>query len=305
MNKILSPITLSDDVTLIRKINVKDIIKLYKSFEINVSENFNSLTEVSIFQCNQTGYKFYYPFNMGGGNLFYQHFQNFDWYYMPWKWEHEIAKSYIRSGMNLLEVGCANGAFLKRINEMYSLNNSIGLELNESTQIQNESWQIINANVEEYSINHQNEFDIVCSFQVLEHIAEIKSFIDGNIKCLKPGGKLIISVPNNNSFLQSLEAPLNMPPHHMGLWTEDSLKALTDFFPLKVLNVHLETLNEYHVDNYLSSIRYNSSNEIYNFMVRKFDRLTGKYKRLKLKINDNKDSIIGHTILIVYEKLKA
>lgn len=44
---------------------------------IDVSDFFNSIKKVSIYKCLDTGYRFYYPFNISGDNIFYQKLKNF------------------------------------------------------------------------------------------------------------------------------------------------------------------------------------------------------------------------------------
>jgi 2-polyprenyl-3-methyl-5-hydroxy-6-metoxy-1,4-benzoquinol methylase len=172
-----------------------------------------------------SSYRFYHPYDMwlGIANL-YEQLQKYDWYYMPWKWEHETTLMYIENGQSVLEVGCGNGSFLKKINEIFDLNESIGLELNRKQLICSDNYNIVNKYVQEYQIENQSKYDIVCSYQVLEHISDVFGFIDAKLNCLKIGGKLIISVPNNDSFIQYLNSALNMPPHHMGLWNKKSIQ---------------------------------------------------------------------------------
>lgn len=302
MKEIHSPLTLTNNITFVRKIKTKEIIALYKKYELDVSKYFDKQKEISVYECNVTGYRFYYPNNIAGDSAFYQHFQNFNWYYMPWKWEHEITTLYLKNEMNVLEVGCAHGAFLEQINTRFNLQSSIGLELNESAPIINEKWQIINKYVQEYAKDHSEQFDIVCSYQVLEHIANVHSFIEASLACLKQGGKLIISVPNNDSFLKNNQSALNMPPHHMGLWTKESLLSLTNIFPLEIVDIHLEELREYHVEGYIWSEKYSKGNILINKIKRKFDKWIGNYDKEKTKIMDKRNSLIGQTILAVYEK---
>ena len=142
---------------------------------------------------------------------------------MPWKWEHEITKSYLRDGQSLLEVGCVHGAFLKAINEQVKLETSIGLELNQTTPKDEKTFKIINENIQAFQKNNYETFDVVCSFQVLEHISEVRLFLDAKVNCLKKGGRLIISVPNNESLLLRGDPVLNKPPHHVGRWCSASL----------------------------------------------------------------------------------
>lgn len=302
MKEIISPLTLTNKVSFLQKIKTKDIINKYRKYQLDVSKYFIDVKEVSIYQCDKTGYKFYYPCSLAGDSAFYQHFQNFDWYYMPWKWEHEITTSYLKDGMNILEVGCAHGAFLEKINKLFDLGTCVGLELNESSTIKKEKFEIVNKYVQDYAKIHSDQFDLVCSYQVLEHIAEVQSFIEANVACLRKGGKLIISVPNNDSYIKNLDSALNMPPHHMGLWTKSSLSALTQIFPLTILEIHFEKLKEYHIDGYIWSERYSSGNRLVNKIKRKFDVITGNYSIIQTEVLEKCESIMGHTILVVFEK---
>ncbi|WP_299062898.1 class I SAM-dependent methyltransferase [uncultured Polaribacter sp.] len=302
--EILSPLNKSKNVTFISSISVKQIIRDYKKFSIDVTGYFRGLNKIKIYQCNETGYRFYYPFNLAGDSKFYEHFQEFDWYYMPWKWEHEITQKYVSDGINVLEVGCAQGAFIKKINTLFNLNKTVGLELNESAVSKSKKWEILNQTVQSFSKKNKDEFDLVCSYQVLEHIAEVKSFLQAKIDCLKVGGKLIISVPNNNSFIKNADNCLNNPPHHMGLWEEKSLKSLEKLYPLKVVDVHFEGLQEYHLDHYVSAVYYSK----YPFMllrkiVRKINKIFGFHQAFIKKVNSKKDDLIGQTILVVYQKI--
>lgn len=303
MSEIHSPLTKNTNVSFERNIKSKDIIKKYKQYQIDVSNYFKGLSQISIYKCNDTGYRFYYPLNLAGDSAFYQHFQNFDWYYMPWKWEHEATTQYLKDGLNVLEVGCAHGAFLNKISELYDLNETIGLELNESSPVENSKWKIVNQYVQEFQINNKDRFDIVCSYQVLEHISDVNSFIEANVACLKQGGKLIISVPNNDSHIKLVDAPLNLPPHHMGLWTKKSLEALSTIFPLKLIDMHFEKLMDYHLEGYIAAHHYSAGNILLNKTRRKIDKLSGKYQKLRNKIITEQDTIIGHTIMAVFEKI--
>jgi hypothetical protein len=49
---------------------------------------------------------------------------------------------------------------------------------------------------------------------------------------------------------------LNMPPHHMGKWTANSLKKLTHFFDLELVKINYEPLAEYHYNYFLSILNY-------------------------------------------------
>jgi 2-polyprenyl-3-methyl-5-hydroxy-6-metoxy-1,4-benzoquinol methylase len=298
-----SPLYNGGQAKLIREISVNKIIRKYQPFGFNPSYLLNKIKSVAVYECLNTSYKFYYPFYISGDSKFYEYFQNFEWYYMPWKWEHEVTKEYLKDGQSILEIGCAHGAFLKKINELYDLKESVGLELNETTPEDSSKWKIVNQFVQDYQNENKERFDIVCSYQVLEHIAEVHSFIKAKIECLKPGGTLIISVPNNESFIKNMDPALNMPPHHMGLWDTKSLKSLENIFPVKLIKFHYEEIQDYHISSYIFTNHYSKYTKIIGIIIRKWHKISGRYNNLEKKVIEKKNTIIGHTILATYKKL--
>jgi 2-polyprenyl-3-methyl-5-hydroxy-6-metoxy-1,4-benzoquinol methylase len=250
---IISPVTKKSNVKLISKISSEIIIKKYlEAFKIDVSYLFKGIEEVFLLLCKDSGYKFFYPCNISGDGKFYEQLQEFDWYYMPWKWEHEQAFKLIKPKDQLLEVGCGSAGFLKEVNNRIKNISLTGLELNKSAIESGRKYgiNILSELIQEHAQSYYEKYDIVCSFQVLEHISDIHSFMEAQIKALKKGGKLIVSVPNNDGFLSDSENTLNMPPHHMGLWGESSLRKMGEYFGLKHLSTHFEPLQEYHRSYY-------------------------------------------------------
>lgn len=104
--------------------------------------------------------------------------------------------------------------------------------------------RVKNQLIEPFAEENNDKYDVVCSFQVLEHIYDIKNFIDGCCKALKKGGKLIFAVPNNNPYYLKYDKlnTLNLPPHHAGLWNKESFLRLVNFFPLDAAEVFVEPL---------------------------------------------------------------
>jgi len=304
MNNIVSPFDSKSSAFFIRNISVKHIVNLYKkSYGLDVSEYFNQLKNIGIYQCELTTFRFYYPHNLSGDSKFYEFFQKFDWYYNPWKWEHSISLQYVKNGDRLLEVGCGKGAFLDKISSVYQLDEAIGLELNESTTTVNNKWKIENDLIQNYQNHNSNKYDMVCSYQVLEHISDPYSFIFSMVNCLKKGGKLIIAVPNNDTFIKNNDSVLNLPPHHMGLWDNISLSALEKIFPIKINKIHFEPLQEYHINYYLDAVVYKKYGKIFGKILKKLDKIFGGYKRKYNQLKINAKNIDGHTILTVFEKL--
>jgi len=299
---IQSPLIKNGATRFIRSHSVEYLIKRYeKELHIDISPFFKDYVEIKIYECVKSNYRFYYPLDIYGDGRFYQQLQEYDWYYMPWKWEHENTLTLLSGNENILEVGSGGLGFIEQLHKKGF--NITGLELNEDSikLAKAKKLNILQQYVQDHAKTNANTYDVCCSYQVLEHIADVHSFIEAQIHCLKSGGRLIVSVPNNNTFLRyGGGGILNFPPHHMGLWGSKSLKNLTRIFDLKIEKVFYEPLQEYHLDWYFDTILQHKikSNRWLFYIYRKL-----KLKNiLKCSIKLFRKHIKGHTIMIVYRK---
>lgn len=297
--KVVSPLNELGNVKLISKLKLDILKKRYlDSLSIDISNYFGSNKLLETYECLDTGYQFYIPQDISGDGKFYEHLQKFDWYYMPWKWEHAVTTKYLTNNYNLLEVGCAKGDFLASIST--KVLNTTGLEFNiiAAQNGQQKGINILVESIEVHAIKNPSKYDIVCSFQVLEHIAQVRPFLQAQIDCLKSGGKLIVSVPNNDSFIRlDIEGCLNFPPHHMGRWNKKSLKNIANIFNLQLDKIYFEPLQTYHIGWYynlhLNRIKNKSIKILYNYTLGKIT---------KALLNVLRSRIIGHSIMAVYIK---
>jgi 2-polyprenyl-3-methyl-5-hydroxy-6-metoxy-1,4-benzoquinol methylase len=239
---ILSPLTLRQNTTKVLHIKTEEIVRLYKKdYNIDVGSYFENLDFIEIYKCSETGLMFYYPSVVGDGN-FYEQLHHLGWYYPSWKWEHHCVSSYIQPNTSVLEIGCGDGHFLSRVKVEKSIS-ATGIEINKKAIINAEKKgvHIINETVENYSKTTTEKFDVVCCFQVLEHIPNTYEFIESCISLLRPNGILAFAVPNNNPYLYGYDVfhTLNLPPHHQSLWNKQAFSQLSMIFP-KIQLVHLE-----------------------------------------------------------------
>src|SRR5262249_3260556 len=69
-------------------------------------------------------------------------------------------------------------------------------------------------------------FDVICAWDVLEHIHDVTSFMATLHKRLNPGGCVFLSTPNYGShwMWRDIEAdPRSRPPVHLTFWSPASL----------------------------------------------------------------------------------
>ena len=275
---ILSPITSNKSVIVERHLNHSFIIKDYNlKYGVDVSRLFKECKEgLLLCRCLDTDYRFYLPFSVAGDGRFYDEVLNKSPYYPKWKKEYQFALDIVRDfdGMvKVLDVGCGNGTFLEGVTDENV--EVMGLEFNDTAidTCLKMGFEVEKKTIQSFAIDNRAKYDVVCAFQVLEHVPEVKSFLDACIKCLKPGGKLIISVPNNNPYYAgyNVYATANLPPHHMGLWSIKSLKNLEKYFPI--------VLKDYDYDltiPLLNSVFYRGQYYVNNWFPHSKNKLSGK-----------------------------
>lgn len=306
MNKrILSPLTNSSNITLEEIIPTDFLIKRYKEcLNVDTSNYFQGLKKIRLYRCKDTNYRFYYPFNINGDGEFYEKLEKFPWYYMPWKWEHQIVMNSINSKDNVLEIGCGPGGFLKKVEQKGA--RGVGLEFNKSAVEvgKKKKLNILNEPIQEHAKKFQ-DYSFVCSFQVLEHIATPREFIQASIDALRPGGKLVLSVPNADSliFKNNPDMITNMPPHHMGLWDINSLLKLQKIFDITIDSIYFEPLQKYHIQYLVNFLKERLKNKLLykNYFLKSILLKLGMPFVQFCGIQSAK-YINGHTVIVIYIK---
>jgi SAM-dependent methyltransferase len=249
-----SPLTGTSNVSIVETLDPTDLIDRWEAaFDIDISSDLAGLQEIRRYRCNDSYLEFYTPPEAAGGGGLYEALQQFDWYYMPNKWEHQIAAQDIREGDSVLEVGCGDGAFVEWISDEKPVD-AKGIELNEDAaeSAQSMGRKVTNEDLFDLAQDHQGSYDVVCSFQVLEHIYDVKAFIEASLQLLQPEGRLLFGVPNCGGFIQHANNDLlNQPPHHMTRWSPQAVRFLPQILPVTVKHIEFEPLAKYHVDWYV------------------------------------------------------
>jgi SAM-dependent methyltransferase len=299
---IKSPVTGSSNTSVICDLDVPRIIAMYKKdFGLDTERFFTGLENIQVVECRDTKYRFYYPFNIFGDDEFYQFLQKFDMYYPKDKWEHKKTLSLIEENKAVLEIGSGAGFFMQKLLDKKCTRLS-GLELNSKAVADSRAKGLdtVNETIEGFAQKNAGLFDVVCALQVLEHITDVRPFINASLKALKPGGKLIFCVPNNNPYFyrHDIYHTLNLPPHHSGLWNKASFSNLPEFFPMRLKKVHIETFTDYK-EWYRAQVNY--LREKNSFLAPVLSLLPDRWCKFVLK--PIRYLIEGRNILVEYIKL--
>jgi 2-polyprenyl-3-methyl-5-hydroxy-6-metoxy-1,4-benzoquinol methylase len=300
---IISPLTKKSNIKLRREITTDFIIGQWRPNDINVERFFSDLDRIFLYECLDTGYKFFYPFNLGGDNQFYKDLQKFPWYYFDWKWEYDMALKQVNPGDKVLEIGCGQGDFIAKLQKDGAT--CMGLEFNDAAlaMCEKKGLDVKNETIQKHAINNHEKYNVVCSFQVMEHIAEIGEALKASLDVLKTGGKLIISVPNHNGFIKHDEFNcFDMPPHHMGRWDERSLKNLENIFNLKLITMHFEPLQTYHYRYYYETVFGVKINTLFGSLSKIINKIFARISLYLLVHTNLPKKIKGHSILAIYKK---
>lgn len=296
------PLCNSNETLLLETIAGKDLIKIYESnFKTDIRNLIHS--DINYYECRKCTLRYFDPL-VTGDEKFYNSLQDYDWYYVANKPEFEIASKYIEKNSKVLEVGSGAGNFAKYISGKY-----VGLDFSKKAKelAAKNGITIENIMIQDYAKNHVDEFDTIVSFQVLEHVSNPKEFIASALLALKSGGRLIISVPNEDSFFKDIHNEvLNMPPHHVTRWGIDVFKNLEKMFPLNLLKVENENLRKAHKKFYFSSMivkKIMTPKMIDMSLERKifwkFANILGAFLS---NIIPNQNKITGHSFVVVLEK---
>jgi 2-polyprenyl-3-methyl-5-hydroxy-6-metoxy-1,4-benzoquinol methylase len=243
---IKSPITGNKNVKEIVKIDSSIILDKYHSnFGVNIEHIFKGIKSVSLMECLDTGYRFYHPFHLAGDGDFYN-ILNIAFtgkeYYPTWKQEYNFAISGLNSETKILDIGCGDGKFLAKASTIAE--KAVGIDFSEAAieKVVSQGIEAHASTLGEFKKKNSLRFNYITAFQVLEHLVDIKEFLDDALSLLEINGKLVLAVPNNSPYLFGYEflEPLNLPPHHMGLWNADSFKKLERYFPIKLQSIHYE-----------------------------------------------------------------
>ena len=278
------------------------IAQLYiKELNYDPTPDFGGISEIAVYECEVTSYRFFYPFTLEGKESLYRAIEQFDWCYEEDKWEHSSVAAKIPENAAVLDVGCGRGAFLAKVLKDRS-RDVTGIELNKSAAAfaRERGITVVESLIGDHAEECASAYDVVTAFQVLEHVADPLKFVNNCTKALKPGGLLVIAVPNNDAFLRFADLALNQPPHHVGLWCPRSLTALAALLPLDLEAIEEEPLRE--LAWYQQVIER-------HYLPKRWQRTL--YYRLGAPrifarfIEENRATISGHTVIARYRKPEA
>ena len=245
------PLCGKSNIFVSRRIGTGRLASYWNDLGYDLYANFPQLLSgMAKCQCIDCDVRFFLPRAAGGPDL-YSALGRSPVYYPSAKWEYEHVLRHLRArkkGGSLLEFGCGPGLFLQNASAYFDL--AVGLDFNNTAvnEARGRGLDVRAAGLE--TLNET--FDTIVAFQVIEHVPEPGETLRQLALLLKPGGELIVAVPNEDGLLGSLEWNcLNMPPHHSTCWTRRAFESVAFLTHLELERYSEEPLG---LDLYLGSI---------------------------------------------------
>jgi 2-polyprenyl-3-methyl-5-hydroxy-6-metoxy-1,4-benzoquinol methylase len=266
---------------------------------------------IAMLRCTQCELRQFSPDWIGSPGL-YEALQTFPWYYQESKYEFQVAKKLVKTGDSVLEVGCATGNFRQHLPSDITYT---GLEFNQRA-IDAARLRGLNVSatpLEAVASTHPASFDAAFAFQVLEHVRQPREFMRDMVAAVKPGGLIVFSVPNEDSFLRhEVNNVTNYPPHHATRWSDATFERLGALIGAQLVGLMYEPLTRDHRSAYanaqiwrvLSNLtpagRNGISSGASHKLVRRLIAAAGLPIRLWIAMSSK--ALRGHTVVVTLRK---
>ncbi|MBV8880380.1 MAG: class I SAM-dependent methyltransferase [Planctomycetaceae bacterium] len=146
-------------------------------------------------------------------------------------------------GGDLLEVGCGRGYFLTQARRRGWKTHGLEIEGSARTHLLPEVADAVTfiSSERDFSKIEPARYDVICSYQVFEHLLQPKETLAHWIRGLKPGGILILDTPNAASLGARMRQAAwvhHTRPEHFVLFTAGALRRLCRDNGMQVLRTH-------------------------------------------------------------------
>jgi 2-polyprenyl-3-methyl-5-hydroxy-6-metoxy-1,4-benzoquinol methylase len=307
----ISPVTGTKDVELVSEFSSRELHVLVKRVICRV-QPLETLGTIRLWRCRASDLKFFDPMICGDDHFYEQLSKKYPWYYLSDKPEYRHAATLVTPGSRVLDVGCGLGEFAQHLPEGAIFQ---GIEATESVAVraQQEGRAVLHCTIQAHAMEFEDFYDVVTSFQVLEHVQRPLDFTLNMLKCLKPGGLIVLAVPNDDSFAgTAVNNLLNLPPHHVSRWSPRALIYVLESLGAANVRLWKEDLSELHKLSYYHDLMMRAVLGARDkplpvvktdFWFRVISKL-GTYAAVWLLRGDlpYRPGILGHTMIAIGEK---
>ena len=161
-------------------------------------------------------------------------YERSEWYNLPeevlgnlrWYERTFIQEDFIFGKKKVLNIGCGRNVFLKKLKEMKCDVTAVDIseriiEFTKNTLGIRDAYA---CDILEFIRGYRKEkFDVIVSFEVLEHHEYPWAFIRELESIMEEDGRIVLSVPNRERIMPSKDV-WDYPPHHLTRWNTSCLR---------------------------------------------------------------------------------
>jgi SAM-dependent methyltransferase len=183
-------------------------------------------------RCDHCELGFAHPFTAGDA-AFYEQVYSDDSEYTAWRWEFQRTRDVLRSLLagdddhrahRLLEIGAGDGAFIRGVTP--GLLPKDRVECTEHSaygraQIEAFGVRCRSLEPDQIGVTDAGAFDVVCMFQVLEHLGDLDGLFAALSRITADRAHLFVGVPNDRGrdAFDALGCAEDVPPTHISRWS--------------------------------------------------------------------------------------
>jgi 2-polyprenyl-3-methyl-5-hydroxy-6-metoxy-1,4-benzoquinol methylase len=233
--------------------------ELERQLDLTVPEElrrrFTPVPEALLLACSTCGLEYFSPHNQGDPAFYALLTSARAGYYTDRRWEYSVAEKLLHDRDSLLDIGCGDGVFLKHVAPRVA--RAVGVDQNPEgiRDLAEAGIEARCADLADFAPDNTAQFDVVCAFQLLEHLPRVEAFAASARRCVAPGGLLLVSVPNNDRLRLNPLDPLDCPPHHVSRWRTAQLQEFARAFHFDCVDVLCARRRLHQVPDLLRSLR--------------------------------------------------
>ncbi|WOJ90882.1 methyltransferase domain-containing protein [Methylocapsa polymorpha] len=221
----LCPVTGQPAVRRVQWVTTRLLTDLWRiEFGVDARSSFAGLDRFGLWE-SPVGLYFFEP-RVEGDQAFYQsYYRRLKTYRVSVleapRAEFETAARMVEPGARVLDVSCGAALFQKYV--PYARYTGIDPHFTSDDA----NIDVRRETLSDHLATHSGAYDVVCAFQVIEHLASPRPFFERMVAAAKPGGLVVVGVPHVPSAATRIpNFLLNAPPHHLTWWTRAALAAL-------------------------------------------------------------------------------
>jgi SAM-dependent methyltransferase len=194
--------------------------------------------------CEACGLQFWEPRDMPDARWYEQMYGGRDEKLLALEPGHKyfLADALAPRGGELLDIGCGTGNFLAAARDAGYRVTGIELDGNAARFAKERLGleRVLPLTIAEFALQHVDQkFEVVTFFEVLEHQAAPREFLQNVKSCLKTRGVIGLSVPNRERWMTGPDV-LDYPPNHFLRWNIQSLTKFLEAQGFEILSIREE-----------------------------------------------------------------